>query len=141
MSEEIKPAEETQEKQKIHDIEIIPKEAMIKLEISGFFYARLNNFITNYYKIPGDVDPKAFTARAMDPNCMDKTEDEFNFETIMGLVVGLEQEARDQKLTKIVKYDTEKGAVIEEENPPAPQDQEQTELPDSTPPSSTEQTT
>jgi hypothetical protein len=141
MSEEIKPAEETQEKQKIHDIEIIPKEAMIKLEISGFFYARLNNFITNYYKIPGDVDPKTFTSRAMDPNCKDKTEDEFNFETIMGLVVGLEQEARDQKLTKIVKYDTEKGAVIEEENPPAPQDQEQTELPDSTPPSSTEQTT
>ena len=59
----------------------------------------------------------------------------------MGLLIGLEQEAREQKLTKIVKYDTEKAAVIEEENPPVPQDQEQTASPDSTPPSSTEQTT
>ncbi len=142
MSEEIKPSEESQEKQKVYEIEIIPQEAVIKLEISGVYYARLNHFMTNYYKIPGEnVDAKAFTARAMDPNCQDKNEDEFNFETIMGLLVGIEQEAREQKLTKIVKYDTEKGAVIEEENPPAPQDQEQTELPDSTPPSSTEQTT
>jgi hypothetical protein len=141
MSEETKPVEETQEKQKVYDIEIIPKEAMIKVEISGLFYARLNHFMTNYYKIPGDVDAKTFTSRAMDPNCQDKTEDEFHFETLMGLVVGLENEARDQKLTKIVKYDIEKEAVIEEENPPAPQDQEQTESPNSTPPSSTEQTT
>jgi hypothetical protein len=141
MSEETKPVEETQEKQKVYDIEIIPKEAMIKVEISGLYYARLNHFMTNYYKIPGEVDAKTFTSRAMDPNCQDKTEDEFHFETLMGLLVGLENEARDQKLTKIVKYDSEKEAVIEEENPPAPQDQEQTELPNSTPPSSTEQTT
>jgi hypothetical protein len=141
MSEEIKPAEESQEKPKVYDIEIIPKEAMIKVEISGLYYARLNQFMTNYYKIPEGNDPKTFTARAMDPNCQDKTEDEFHFETVMGLVIGLEQEAREQKLTKIVKYDAEKQAIIEEENPPAPQDQEQTESPSSTPPSSTEQTT
>jgi hypothetical protein len=141
MSEEKKPAEETQKKPKTHEIEIIPKEAVIKVEISGLFYARLNHFMTNYYKIPEGNDPKTFTARAMDPNCQDKTEDEFHFETIMGLVVGLEQEAREQKLTKIVNFDTEKGEIIEEENPPAPQDQEQTESPNSTPPSSTEQTT
>lgn len=141
MSEEVSNNVENKEKKTIHEIEIIPKEAMIKIEISGLFYARLNHFMTNYYKIPGDVDAKTFTNRAMDPNCQDKTEDEFHFETLMGLVVGLENEARDQKLTKIVKYDIEKEAVIEEENPPAPQDQEQTESPNSTPPSSTEQTT
>jgi hypothetical protein len=141
MSEEVSNNVESKEKQILHDIEIIPKEAMIKIEISGLYYARLNHFMTNYYKIPGDADPKTFTTRAMDPNCQDKTEDEFHFETLMGLVVGLEQEARDQKLTKVVKYDTKKGEVIEEENPPAPQDQEQTESPNSTPPSSTEQTT
>jgi hypothetical protein len=141
MSEEVSNNVENKEKKTVHEIEIIPKEAMIKVEISGFFYARLNHFITNYYKIPGDVDAKTFTARAMDPKCEDKTEDEFHFETIMGLVVGLENEARDQKLTKIVKYDIEKEEVIEEENQPAPQDQEQTESPNSTPPSSTEQTT
>ena len=141
MSEEIKPAEEAQEKPKVYDIEIIPQEAIIKVEISGLYYARLNQFMTNYYKIPEGNDPKTFTTRALDPNCQDKTEDEFHFETVMGLLIGLEQEAREQKLTKIVKYDTEKEAVIEEENPPAPQDQEQTESPNSTPPSSTEQTT
>jgi hypothetical protein len=139
MSEET--GQENNEKEKIYDIEIIPPEAMIKIEISGLFYARLNHFMTNYYKIPDDTDPKTFTTRAMDPNCKDKTEDEFHFETLMGLLVGLEDEARQQKLTKIVKYDTEKEGIIKEENPPAPQDQEQTESPNSTPPSSTEQTT
>lgn len=129
MSEEVKNTEEVQNKQKVYEIEIIPKEAIIKVEISGLYYARLNQFMTNYYKIPGDVDAKKFTSRAMDPNCTDKTEDEFHFETLMGLLVGLEQEAREQKLTKIVKYDTEKQSVIEEENPPAPQDQVQPESP------------
>jgi hypothetical protein len=141
MSEETKPAEETQEKSKAYQIEIVPKEAIIKIEISGLYYARLNHFLTNYYKIPDGNDPKTFTIRAMDPNCQDKSEDEFHFETLMGLLVGLEQEAREQKLTKLVYFDPEKGAIIEEENPPAPQDQEQTESPNSTPPSSTEQTT
>ena len=141
MSEEEKVTEENKEKQKVYEIEIIPAEAMIKVEISGLFYARLNNFMTNYYKIPTGVDPKEFTTRALDPNCQDKSEDEFHFETVMGLLIGLENEAREQKLTKVVKYDTEKESVIEEENPPAPQDQEQPESPNSTPPSSTEQTT
>jgi hypothetical protein len=141
MSEETKPEEETKEKQKVYEIEIIPSEAMIKVEISGLFYARLNRFMTDYYKIPTGVDPKEFTTRALDPKVQDKSEDEFHFETVMGLLIGLEQEAREQKLTKLVKYDTEKETVIEEENPPAPQDQEQTESPNSTPPSSTEQTT
>lgn len=142
MSEEVKtPEENKEEKPKVYEIEIIPAEAMIKVEISGLFYARLNNFMTNYYKIPNGVDPKEFTTRALDPKRTDKSEDEFHFETVMGLLIGLEQEAREQKLTKIVKYDIEKESVIEEENPPAPQDQEQTESPNSTPPSSTEQTT
>ena len=141
MSEEAKTTEETQPKKTVHEIEIIPKDSLIKIEISGLFYARLNNFMTNYYKIPTGVDPKEFTTRALDPKCQDKSEDEFHFETVMGLLIGLENEAREQKLTKVVKYDTEKESVIEEENPPAPQDQEQPESPNSTPPSSTEQTT
>jgi hypothetical protein len=141
MSEEAKTTEETQPKKTVHEIEIIPKDSLIKIEISGLFYARLNEFMTNHYKFPGDVDPKKFTTRALDPNCTDKTMDEFHFQTLMGLLLGLEQEAREQKLTKIVKYDIEKQAIIEEENPPAPQDQEQTESPNSTPPWSTEQTT
>ena len=141
MSEEVSNNVENKDKKTVHEIEIIPKEAMIKVEISGLFYARLNHFMTNYYKIPGDVDAKTFTNRAMDPNCQDKSEDEFHFETLMGLLVGLENEAREQKLTKLVYFDPEKGAIIEEENPPAPQDQAQTELPNSTPPLSTEQTT
>ena len=58
MSEEIKPAEEAQEKPKVYDIEIIPPDAIIKVEISGLFYARLNQFMTNYYKIPEGNDPK-----------------------------------------------------------------------------------
>jgi hypothetical protein len=139
MSEET--VKENKEKETIYNIEIVPPEAMIKIEISGLFYARLNQFMTNYYKIPGDADPKTFTTRAMDPNCKDKTEDEFHFETLMGLLVGLEDEAREQKLVKVVKYDTKEGKIIEEENPPAPQDQEQLQSPNSTPPSNTEQTT
>jgi hypothetical protein len=139
MSEET--VKENKEKETTYDIEIVPPEAMIKIEISGLFYARLNQFMTNYYKIPGDADPKTFTTRAMDPNCKDKTEDEFHFETLMGLLIGLEDEAREQKLVKVVKYDTKEGKIIEEENPPAPQDPEQLESPNSTPPSNTEQTT
>lgn len=127
MSEEIKNVEESQGNQKVYYLEIIPKEALIKVEISGLFYARLNTFITNYYKIPDDVDPKTFTSRAMDPNCTDKSEDEFHFETIMGLLLGLEQEAREQKLVKIVKYDSEKQEVIEEESQPSHQAPEQSE--------------
>ena len=119
--------EEAQKNQTLYDLEIIPNEAMIKIEVSGLFYARLNTFVTNYYKIPEGVDPKNFTSRAMDPNCMDKSEDEFHFETIMGLLLALEQEAREQKLVKIVKYDLEKQGVIEDENPPSPQDPVQPE--------------
>ena len=127
MSEEVKNVEENQNNQKVYDLEIIPKEAMIKIEISGLFYARLNTFVTNYYKIPDGVDAKSFTSRAMDPNCTDKSEDEFHFETVMGLLLGLEQEAREQKLIKIVKYDAEKQEIISDENQQSPQDLKQSE--------------
>lgn len=127
MSEEVKNVEENQNNQKVYDLEIIPKEAMIKIEISGLFYARLNTFVTNYYKIPDGVDAKTFTSRAMDPNCTDKSEDEFHFETVMGLLLGLEQEAREQKLIKIVKYDAEKQEIISDENQQSPQDLKQSE--------------
>ncbi|NBP03294.1 MAG: hypothetical protein EBU90_25055 [Proteobacteria bacterium] len=129
------------EKSKIYEIEIIPHDAMIKTQISGFVYARLNSYITNFFQIPKGIDPKKFTMEALDPYKTDKSEEQFHFETIMGIILGLEEEAREQKLIKVVKYDTEKQQVIPEENQPDPQASSDTQLPDSTPPSSSPQTT
>lgn len=143
MSEEsLNAAEESsKEKQTVFDIEIIPPEVMIKTQISGLFYARFNQYLINYYKLPGDVNPEEFVKRAMNPDTPDKTEDEFHYETLMGFLVGLEQEAREQKLTKIVKYDTKTNSVIPEETQPDPQASSDNQSPDSTPPSNNQQTT
>lgn len=131
----------SEEKNKIYEIEIIPTEAVIKVEITGLFYARLNAYITNFFQIPQGLDPKKFATEALDPNKENKTEEQFHFETIMGLLLFLEGEARDQKLTKVVKYDIEKKEIIQEENQPDPQASSDNQSPDSTPPSSNPQTT
>jgi hypothetical protein len=131
----------TKEKQTVYEIEVIPPEVMIKVQISGLFYARFNQYLINYYKIPSNVNPEEFVKRAMNPDTPDKTEDEFHYETLMGFLVGLEQEAREQKLTKIVKYDTVTNSIIPEETQPDPQASSDTQSPDSTPPSNNQQTT
>jgi hypothetical protein len=129
------------EKSKIYEIEIIPHEALVKIEISGLFYARLNSYITNFFQIPKEIDAKKFVTEALDRNKLDKSEEQFHFETIMTLIIAIEEEARNQKLNKIVKYDVEKQQVIPEENQPDPQASSDTQSPDSTPPSSSPQTT
>jgi len=110
----------------IKDLEIIPFEAIIDLKVSGEYYARYNQFVMEYFP----YESQEHFAEVLKHVKEDTNQDDpyvYKLKTLLALQVYIEQSARDQKKTKMIKYDVENNKVIEEENPPAPQDQEQPE--------------
>lgn len=122
----------------IKELEIIPFEAIIDLKVSGEFFARYNQFVTEYFP----YESQEQFAEVIKHVKEDTNQDDplvFKLKTLLALQVYMEQSAREQNKTKKVKYDMTLNKIIEEESQPSPQAPEQPESPDSTPPSNTEQ--
>jgi hypothetical protein len=112
----------------IKDVEIIPFEVTIDLKVSGEFYARYNQFVMEYFP----YESQEHFAEVIKHVKEDTNQDDpfvYKLKTLLALQVYIEQSAREQKKTKMIKYDTENNKVIEEESQSAPQDPEQTESP------------
>lgn len=127
MSEETTTAENSN----IVDVEIIPFDCTIDLKVSGEFVARLSLFLTNFFPYK---DQDHFNQIVKDVKEKTNQDDPYvyHFTTLVALQAHIEQEAKAQNLTKMIKVDKttgkpvdENGNPIEEENPPAPQAQEQ----------------
>lgn len=123
MSEETTTAENSN----IVDVEIIPFDCTIDLKVSGEFVARLSLFLTNFFPYK---DQDHFNEIVK--HVKEKTNQEdpyvYHFTTLVALQAHIEQEAKAQNLTKMIKVDKttgkpvdENGNPIEEENQPAPQ--------------------
>lgn len=113
-------------KNKIIDVEIIPLDAEISLKISGSFVARLSTLLTNFFPYKDKNHFNELVKHVQE----DTNQDDpyvYNFSTLVALQSYIEQEAKLQKLTKTVKYDTELQKVIVDENPPSLQNPVQPE--------------
>ena len=122
----------------IKELEIIPFEAIIDLKVSGEFFARYNQFVTEYFP----YESQEHFAEVLKHVKEDTNEQDpfvYKLKTLLALQVYMEKCAREQNKTKMIKYDLDNNKVIEEESQPSPQAPEQPESPDSTPPSNTEQ--
>jgi hypothetical protein len=120
----------------IVDVEIIPFECTVDLKVSGDFIARLSTFLTNFFPYK---DQDHFNQLIKDVK--DKTNQEdpyvYHFTTLVALQAHIEEQAKAQKVTKMIKVDKttgkpvdENGNPIEAENQPVLQDQEPTESQD-----------
>jgi hypothetical protein len=110
----------------IKDLEIIPYEAIIDLKISGEYYARFNQFVSEYFP----YESQEHFAEVIKHVKEDTNQDDpfvFKLKTLLALQVYMEECAREQKKTKIVKYDLDTKKVIEEESQPDPQAPTQSE--------------
>jgi hypothetical protein len=115
----------------IVDVEIIPFDCTVDLKVSGEFIARLSMFLTNFFPYK---DQDHFNQLIKDVKEKTNQEDPYvyHFTTLVALQAHIEEQAKDQKVTKMIKVDKvtgkpvdENGNPIEAENQPAPQAQEQ----------------
>lgn len=128
------------EEKQTAEVEIIPLDAVISLKVGGSFVARLSAFITDFFPYK---DKEHFTE--IIKNIKENTNQDdpyvFHLFTLLSLQKHIELEAKEQNQTKKVLVDLNTGQPIEEENQPAPQNQEQPVSQDSTPPLNNQQTT
>jgi hypothetical protein len=104
----------TPEETNIIDVEIIPLEAEITIKISGQFVARLSNLLTNFFPYKDKNHFQELVKHIQE----DTNQDDpyvYNFATLVALQSFIEQEAKEQKLTKMVKIDKVTGALVEGE--------------------------
>jgi len=121
----------TETNSNIVDVEIIPFDCTVDLKVSGEFIARLSMFLTNFFPYK---DQDHFNQLIKDVKEKTNQEDPhvYHFTTLVALQAHIEEQAKDQKVTKMIKVDKttgkpvdENGNPIEAENQPAPQAQEQ----------------
>jgi hypothetical protein len=113
------------------DVEILPYEASVTINVSGIVLARIQAFLSNFFPYKNAEHPKEIAKNIMENTNLDDPH-VYHFQTLMGLAVLIEEEARRQNKLKTIKIDADTGQPIEEENQPAPQSPEQSESPDST---------
>ena len=115
----------------IVDVEIIPFDCTVDLKVSGEFIARLSMFLTNFFPYK---DQEHFNQLIKDVKEKTNQEDPYvyHFTTLVALQAHIEEQAKAQKVTKMIKVDKvtgkpvdENGNPIEAESQPAPQVQEQ----------------
>lgn len=115
----------------IVDVEIIPFDCTVDLKVSGEFIARLSMFLTNFFPYK---DQDHFNQLIKDVKEKTNQEDPYvyHFTTLVALQAHIEEQAKAQKVTKMIKVDKttgkpvdENGNSIEAESQPAPQAQEQ----------------
>lgn len=119
------PKEETLNN-KVIDVEIIPLDAKINLTVSGEFVARLSTLLTGFFPYKDQNHFNELVKHVKEETNQDDPY-VYNFTTLVALQSYIEQEAKLQNLTKVVKYDTELKKVIEEESQPSLQVPEQPE--------------
>ena len=117
----------------IVDVEIIPFDCTVDLKVSGEFIARLSMFLTNFFPYK---DQEHFNQLIKDVKEKTNQEDPYvyHFTTLVALQAHIEEQAKAQKVTKMIKVDKttgkpvdENGNPIQEESQPAPQDEAQPE--------------
>lgn len=122
----------------IKELEIIPFDTIIDLKVSGEFYARYNQFVSEYFPYESQ-EHFMEVLKHVKENTNQEDPFVFKLKTLLALQVYIEQSAREQKKTKMVKFDLDSNKIIEEENQLSPQDPKHSESQDSAPPSSNEQ--
>ncbi|NBP16493.1 hypothetical protein EBU95_19245 [bacterium] len=122
------------------DVEVIPEDVIINAKLGGKLVHEIKFHLFNNFPFPENETTKDFIKRALDENC-EHDALTYNYKLLTELAFYLEAEAREQKLTKFVKYDKELKQFIPEETQPDPQASSDTQSPDSTPPSNNQQTT
>jgi len=117
----------------IADVEIIPFDCTVDLKVSGEFIARLSLFLTNFFPYK---DQEHFNQLVKDVKEKTNQDDQhvYHFTTLVALQAHIEEQAKAQKVTKMIKIDKttgkpvdENGNPIQEENQPAPQAEAQPE--------------
>lgn len=125
---------------KILEVEVMPYESSVTINVSGIILARLQSFLSDFFPYKN-----ADHGREIAKNIIDKTNLDdphvYHFQTLLGLAVLIEEEAKRQNKIQKIKIDAETGQPIEEETQSGPQTPTQSESPDSTPPLNNQQTT
>ena len=117
--------------EKITEIEVIPTDCVIEMKISGQYVARFHQFLQDYNPFK-DEQHKLEVLKNVKEDTNNEDPYVYHLKTILAMQAYIEKCAKQQNLTKKVKYDLETNSVIEEETQPGPQTQEQSESPDST---------
>jgi hypothetical protein len=80
-----------------HEIEVIPFESKIKLEITGSFYARLQQ-LTIHYTSKSTKEEILEAMKRMSDKEQAKTEFEYHIQTLTSLMYEIEMAAKEQNL-------------------------------------------
>lgn len=113
------------------EVEIMPYEEVVTINVSGIILARIQSLISNFFPYKSKEHPKEIAKNIMDGTNLDDPH-VYHFQTLMGIALLIEEEARRQGKLKKINIDPETGNPIEEETQPDPQTQAQSESPDST---------
>ena len=116
---------------KVKEIEIIPIDCEVTMKVSGDYIARFYSFIQNYFPYR-DQKHYAEVIKSIKENTNNEDPFVYHLKTLLAMQAHFEVCAKEQNVLKKIKYDYENDKVIEGENQPAPQSQEQSESPDST---------
>lgn len=119
------------ENKEFAEVDIIPLDAVIDVKIGGGFVARLSSFLTDFFPYKNKEHFLELIKNIKENTNLDDPY-VYHFQTLIFLQKHLEEEAKAQNQLKKVKVDLKTGEPIEEETPPVPQSQEQSESPDST---------
>lgn len=99
---------------KIREVEVLLKDSVIDLKLPVDFYFRFNQFIMEFFPLK---DKKEF--EEILKNIKEGKDNEhvpsYHFRTILSFLLLVEDAARQQGHTKMVKLDVETGSVINED--------------------------
>jgi hypothetical protein len=103
MSEESKP--------KIREVEILKKDTVIDVKLPVDFYFRFNQFILEFFPVK-DAEHFQQILNNIKEGKDNEDAHSYHFRTILSFLLLVEDEARKQGHTEIVKMDIEKGEKI-----------------------------
>ena len=83
------------------EVEVFPYEESVTVNISGVVLARIQSLITNFFPYKSAEHPKEIAKHIVDGTNQDDPH-VYHFQTLMGLAVLIEEEAKRQNKTKKV---------------------------------------
>jgi hypothetical protein len=99
---------------KIKEVEILKKETVIDIKLPVDFYFRFNQFILEFFPIKDGKELENIIK-----NIKEGKENEhvpsYHFRTLLSFLLLVEDEARKQGHTKMVKLNTEDGTLVNED--------------------------
>ncbi len=100
-----------QQESKIIEREILKENATVKLDLPLAYYLRINQFLFEFFPFRDEKHLGEILTKIAEGQ--DETDAEaYHFRTLLSLQLLIEEAAKAQGLTEIVKIDTEKGERI-----------------------------